>query len=549
VFEKARQLQSSVAGRDISITDDDLIIFLGVLLGGLFVVTPILKIYFGVPSVVTVGLVGLAYGMIALRRRALLYAGLVSVIVTSTFAANIPLASGQVLESMPGDIGPEVYFIHATILGTYAVAAAVDRDGLRNSWGIESSLFVGFVLWVAAGAVLAAPPRPDVVLYYALFLLTGLLAFQLLKYAVSNDILGFQSAILVLFLTIVAHLCYSAIQFFNQDTFDVSQLGEPNSPRVLAELQLGPLGVWDIGTFVTGFAGFTFHIAALAVLIAALPFAYYLVHQELGKYTLPVTILAAGIVRTTASDAARGALLITVIFASVALFVLPRLDQARLLSLPPVTPTKKLRPLAICVGTFLVTLIPSSKSGSASHIQGSAASGSSSSSAASSGDVTVEAVADPLGSVTVPFFDLSNLTIRLQQYVLGIDLFSSNPIVGIGAGNFMFYGAAASPDLFREMHNLYLAVLVETGLVGFMLYFGVIGLVVYRGIGAIWNDISPRDSIILIALSAGLLGQFAIGVFDSTQLIKITVFVPFWITLGAIAGLSSGRDSSMSALN
>jgi hypothetical protein len=522
-----------------------LIIFLGTLLSGLFVVTPVLNFYLNIPPVATVVVVGLAYGVAALQRRALLPAAVIATIVTSTFAGQIPLASQEVLASMPGDIGPEIFFVYPAILGSSILVLAVDRRGFWQSWTAAGTLFLAFVFWVAIGSVAAAPPRPDIVVYYALYLLMGLLAFQLLKYTIEHDVIGFQTVVVTIFITIVGHLCYALLQFFNQGTFAVSQLGEPLTSRVLTEVQLGVLGTWNLGTFVTGFAGFTFHIAALGVLIAGVPFAYYVTHKDIGRYTLPVTVLAAGIVRATTSDAARGAFLITLVLAAVALFVLPQ-DRLRL---PSVAPNMKHRPLAIGIMALLVTLIPSSKSGSSTQTQrtsggdvgGASSSAGGGSAGGTGGADTIESI---LSSTSVPLFDLSNLSIRVQQYILGIDLFASNPFVGIGAGNFMFYGGSVDSKLFLEIHNMYLAVLVETGIVGFLLYFGAIALVAYRGITVLLEDATSDESAVLIAIFAGLIGQFAIGVFDSTQLIKVTVFVPFWILLGAIAGLPAAKNQS-----
>lgn len=536
------QVLTHIIGKE-EFSDEDLLIFLGGLLSGLFIVTPILNFYLNIPPAATVGVVGTVYGVIALRRRVLLPAGVIATIVTSTFAGQIPLASQEILASMPGDIGPEIFFVYPAILGSVSLVLIVDRRGFRQSWTTAGTLFLAFVFWVTIGSVAAAPPRPDIVVYYAVYLLMGLLAFQLLKYIVERGVIGFQAVVATLFITIVGHLCYGALQFFNQATFGVSQLGEPLTSRALAEVQLGIFGTWNLGTFVTGFAGFTFHIAALGVLVAGLPFAYYVSHDELGRYTLPVTILAAGIVRATTSDAARGAFLITLVLTPVALFLLPRLDQLRL----PTTPNVKLRPLVIGFVALLVTLVPSSKSGSAAQTSSpdseTVSSGvSSPGSGSTSGTVGADSAESLLSSTTVPFFDLSNLSIRVQQYILGLDLFAANPLIGIGAGNFMFYGGSVDSALFLEMHNLYLAVLVETGVVGFLLYFGAIALVARRGIRVLLQDTISGEKAVLIAIFAGLIGQFAIGVFDSTQLIKVTVFVPFWILLGTIAGLSASKE-------
>jgi O-antigen ligase len=89
-------------------------------------------------------------------------------------------------------------------------------------------------------------------------------------------------------------------------------------------------------------------------------------------------------------------------------------------------------------------------------------------------------------------------------------VFASHPIVGIGGMNFVHiaeeYGLPV-PDGYahpRLIYNTYLALLTETGLLGFALYTGTIAVVGYYG----WRLIRARSTgtLLVAGTLAGLLG-------------------------------------------
>ena len=65
--------------------------------------------------------------------------------------------------------------------------------------------------------------------------------------------------------------------------------------------------------------------------------------------------------------------------------------------------------------------------------------------------------------------------VRYRLWEAGIEMWRDFPIVGVGIGNFInylpFYGSNLAPHYwFSPLHNTYLSALVETGLVGFVLF-------------------------------------------------------------------------------
>jgi len=508
----------------------DVAILVGLLISGLIVLVPILSYVTGIPIMVAVVIVGGLYAATALYRRAILVSSVIGIIVTSTFAANIPIRPVD-SDLMPGHLGPNIWLVQVAIISAVGVVLFSDRDRLRDTWGSECWLCVGFLAWIPLSAVASRAPRLDVALYFTLLTLTAFLAFLIVKYTIRNGILSLQTIVTLVLVTISGHLIYGLAQLANGRTFGLTQLGEPQYGQIIAEIHLGSATV-PIGAFVTGFAGMTFHIGVLASLCVVLPFALYWILDE-ASLLLVIPPLSAVIARATTSDAIRGGYLIALVSAAVVVGIAkqrgwPQMSLSR---------RRTLSASIVALVSVGIILLPSTMSGASSESR--PLSGTDGTQSSADGSIVGESVPSSpeiVESLSIPLFDLTNLSIRVQQYLLGIDLFTEHPLFGIGAGNFKFYGAAVDPSLSLPLHNFYLAVLVETGVVGFTLYFGAITLIVTGAVRTLFSGALRCDALVFIALLAALLGQFAIGFWDHMHLTKITVAVPFWITLGALAG-------------
>ncbi len=64
---------------------------------------------------------------------------------------------------------------------------------------------------------------------------------------------------------------------------------------------------------------------------------------------------------------------------------------------------------------------------------------------------------------------------RLNLYGIGVDLFMSAPVTGVGLGNF-----ARASGQSQYSHSDYMEILSTTGAVGFVLYFSIYGVVLWR---------------------------------------------------------------------
>jgi O-antigen ligase len=140
----------------------------------------------------------------------------------------------------------------------------------------------------------------------------------------------------------------------------------------------------------------------------------------------------------------------------------------------------------------------------------------------------------------------STLGIRIQQYVAAVDLFGYAPFVGIGGGNFSWYAAVygipvpPGHPLPLALHNLYLSLLVETGLPGLLTFAAAAGTVLWYSGRSVVDAAAGRifettDGVLAAGALAGLLGFLSIAFWDTVQ-IQITAIVPFWVVAGALVG-------------
>lgn len=65
---------------------------------------------------------------------------------------------------------------------------------------------------------------------------------------------------------------------------------------------------------------------------------------------------------------------------------------------------------------------------------------------------------------------------RLNLWWEGIDVLAQHPVLGIGS-------AGASSSVGSSVHNTFISIAVDTGFIGLMLFFSILGLVLYRALG------------------------------------------------------------------
>lgn len=126
-----------------------------------------------------------------------------------------------------------------------------------------------------------------------------------------------------------------------------------------------------------------------------------------------------------------------------------------------------------------------------------------------------------------------NLRSRFSQLTVGWDVYKkSNPVLGIGLMNFgPVYNERperADGDLINYLHNSYLAVLVETGALGFLLFFSYLVIVSIR---LVKQNLKRRTPVSLSAISV-LAGFWVTGLVEVAILYVVYTGVLFWLLLG-----------------
>ncbi|EMA43814.1 O-antigen ligase family protein [Halococcus saccharolyticus] len=511
----------------------EILLLAAVLIVGLTFVSPVLSLVTDVPALAFVMMVGLIFGILAVLFRQVLAGSVIGLLVTSTFMANVPLASDAYLRSFPdGHLGPELWLVQVPIaVSIVLVLLAGPREMLAGATKSEG-FFAAFAGWTVVSAVFGATVRLDTALYFSTLIFQGLIVFALLRYAVQQDVLSFETVAQVFVGTILAHSLFAVAQFFNRGIFGVGSIGE-YARDPIAPVSLGPLGEFATGTYVAGFTGMSFLLASLIVLAVPLAAAMAIRQSGWRRAVLVGTVLLfMAVVRVTGSDAGRGALIVALGCFCLLLVSFLLFDSAESRSLQDTLRSVRsanvfLASLAALIGASTLFYL-SAASGSKSSVTDISIT----SDAAGNGNTFLGTIEAILQNLSIPTFDIGTLGIRLQQYVAGIDLFFQYPIFGIGGSNFVYYSTAYGLSEPVPLHNIYIAMLAETGFPGFVLFMALLGSVFWCS----WK-LSGRhyNKLLYLGLFCGLIGWAAYS-FWNHPIDKVTTMFPIWALAGAVVG-------------
>lgn len=133
----------------------------------------------------------------------------------------------------------------------------------------------------------------------------------------------------------------------------------------------------------------------------------------------------------------------------------------------------------------------------------------------------------------------SSIARRLFFYEGAWKAFLSSPVIGRGIGNFILflprfrspdYWMFRSEDIVPHAHNEFLEILSETGVIGFVCYSMLLGLFIYKMIGAIKQQ-SGHERTMLIGYFCAIIAVL-IDSFASMNLRTIPVAVAWWMLTG-----------------
>jgi O-antigen ligase len=329
-------------------------------------------------------------------------------------------------------------------------------------------------------------------------------------------------------MTVAGHAVWALIQFVAQGLLGLGPLGEGQAVTI-TQIQLPAFEVAALKTNMGGFTGFSFALAALAVLGLPLAIQGAITARFQWKRLLFAALcpLFVATIFVSTSDAARGAAIVGVVTFAACLILGYALDR-----FPNVT-SDHVR-IGVILTVLSVLLLSVSVAALAPTTSEPGNSGGSTPSSLASGDVTKN-----------PIFDTSNLGIRLSLISVGLTLWAEHPIFGIGLLNFVMHGPQYGLPVQTAggtypIHNVIVSVLVGSGIVGLgavLLWVGEVSRTVYHGVNR-----DARKRLTVAAVGCGILGYAAFGMFDHLPLYTTRAFVPFLILLGATVGYV--RESS-----
>jgi hypothetical protein len=439
-------------------------------------------------------------------------------------------------------------------------------------------VFGGFVVWIFVSIPFTAGPYPSFAFQFAIYMLQAWAVFAVVSWLSETGRLSLSAAAVTFAVVVIGHAGVGLAEFMQQISFRAA--GTTEAAAVVSQLSVGPFGPHPMGPYVSGFVGSS-ALGSLLAMIAPLLCVLAFRTRSVWRFAWAASwLLLAFVLRVTAWDTGRGAFLLGTAVVGVGLVWHYRAKSCVSIGLA----RAGFATFTAVLGVAIV-LLPSSIAGSSTRVTAvgtrvvnmdgrplstgivvraldtgitrvvSAVVDIARATNTTAGATNVSAGYGPeylsperavsaVSSLSVPLFDLSGLGIRLRQVVAGIDLFFQYPIFGIGGANFYFVAEAFGlPKLW--LHTVYVALLAETGLPGFLLYMIALGFVVMAGRRLLIHKGNRRnvDWYLALGLIAALCAHFGTMLFQPTHM-RAQLLFPFWALCGLLVGTERRLRSS-----
>lgn len=445
------------------------------------------------------------YGSIAISNGDTYSALTVAVLVLMTIGANVPL--GPHPDGIT--VGPSIFIVDGALIILGAISL---RSWRRQVICKEHIFFLFYVTWTIILIAAAPGPRSDVMIWHSIHVARYVVAFVIIARSVGSGWIEPPDALGVVVLAIIGHTIVASFQVITGPIEGLTVLGF--NPRVVATFASFPAG-----PYIGGFTGGS-PFASLVIISIPIIFSCIFSDRIPRFFALVGTVWLAFILQFTAWDAARGALLVC-LYTGLAIFGWWHTDViwSRGDVISEIWAQSRLRIQLMSVMSLVITAAIAWQ-----YTQ--------SNSDAEHGPVFLDPELGQitLQSVNIPGFSTENLGIRIHQYVGGIDTFFQYPFTGLGGANYN-YIALAYADKQNMIHNMYIGVLAETGIIGTILLFGGITMVLLH----LWTIAKTEDSPVWLGLLVGLVGFFSLQLLQPQYLRPVTMTSVFGI-LGIITG-------------
>ena len=148
---------------------------------------------------------------------------------------------------------------------------------------------------------------------------------------------------------------------------------------------------------------------------------------------------------------------------------------------------------------------------------------------------------DTGGNITTARFDSASGNGRYQWWSSALDANATAPLIGIGPGTFQYWWDqhGTIPGSVRDAHSLYFQTLAETGIIGFLLIAGLIGVILVVAIRAARR--ATADRTYLAAAAAACVAFATSAAIDWVWQLAVLPAAFFIIAAAALAGRSDAR--------
>lgn len=526
--------------------DEDFYALSELLVVGLVVVVPFASLVGDVPLLLSIPLVGGAYGCYAAWTGRIFESLVSGVFVLAIFNANVPVVATEGIASLG------VLLVDPLAVGLLAILlydhdytpgdvrgslSDVDRTTVRANWWVICSVggFGMFVLWTFLSGIVGNGPSRLAALLYAVQETRHLLLLVVAVLTVRR--IGVLAALYPLLFSIGGNLYYGVLQALHGDTFGLTYLGD-GSAETFSSLVLGPLLIQE-GFYAGGFVGEGRPLVMLLLLL--LPFLLFVLVYGSKTGALIATVATVTIalhVRLVISDAAVGAMgLSLLVFTAILVGIgLHERDRRYL---------RGLAGSALGMGTLIWLFTGLKRRGptgrlfdATGQVGGSIPSpelvGAGRALSAGLATTVVGTVQSAIVPLQLWFFGLDTLGIRLEQYLAAVRIALEHPLFGLGGQNFHLVAGSyiSKPDL--SIHNLYLAQLAATGIPGFTFFMISVGTVAVIAVQEAYRAEDERR-LLWSCVVVGLVGFHALSFWVVAQNFQIALN-GFWLFSGIVVG-------------
>ncbi len=467
-----------------------------------------------------------------------------SIIVLSSFAANVPLYEIHIrwkvvsLDAMLVDVALFPFlllliFISANSDFNYSFSSLLTRTQkiIIGSLG-------GFIIWMLLAATVGNGRSQPAAFIFVASMVRNLLL--LLAGAVIVRYIGITTSLHSLIIVVCSQMAFAFVQMIYGEGFGLTYLGESVKPSY-GFLDLGITSI-NVGQFAGGFTGSSRILTAAVLLLVPVLLLIFVTRERWVRLaSLTSLLLGVLVIRVSGTDAGFGALSL-ILFVSALIYLIDGYIRESGTSLSAVKGSF----IGIGISLFLelVNLLLfrfrsiSEDKGSESTQVGSSYNPDSEGGTIKRSFQFEDSIISALDAI--PVISTNNTTVRIRQYIGAIDLGFQHPIFGIGGYNFYWYTSTYGITEPLAIHNIYLMALASGGIPGALLYLCCLASIFYLCIKQFM--MSDQDRLLWGSVLCGLIGFYAFSFWTAIHASGSVALMIFWLFSGFILGAPFNRE-------